>query len=298
LWVWANIAWTDVGVIRGPAGVGGYFGSTGYTGSKGIDGFAGSSGYDGSRGIDGFAGSSGYWGSAGYDGSRGIDGFAGSSGYDGSKGADGYFGSTGYDGSIGSTGYTGSQGNTGTVGYTGSTGIVTAGTGLVYTTSTGEIYLDSSIVTTTGTQTLTNKTIIVPSGGALYFEDDVALAAAHAINVPFKQVSAAPRVYTQSIDFVNGAWWSFMGTSADTGLTVADVQSSGSGAPSLNYTGPAYDMYYDIDTDNAYIWMPMASTDLKPGDYYYDDINQVLSICYAYVDPVTNAITYGLRPFV
>ncbi len=47
-----------------------------------------------------------------------------------------------------------------------------------------------------------------------------------------------------------------------------------------------------------YIWLPMAPTDLKPGDYYYDDINQVLSICYAYVDPVTLLVTFALRPFV
>jgi hypothetical protein len=120
----------------------------------------------------------------------------------------------------------------------------------------------------------------------------------HAINVPFKQTSAAPRVYTQSIDFVNGAWWLFMGTSADTGLGQADVQSFGNGAPPLNYTGPAYDMYYDVDTTNSYIWLPMSPTDLKPGDYYYDDINQVLSICYAYIDPDTNLTVYGLRPFV
>ena len=89
-----------------------------------------------------------------------------------------------------------------------------------------------------------------------------------------------------------------MGTFADTGIGATDVQSSGSGAPSLNYIGPAYDMYYDNDTTNSYIWLPMASTDLKPGDYYYDDVNQVLSICYAYIDPSTNLTVFALRPFV
>jgi hypothetical protein len=168
-----------------------------------------------------------------------------------------------------------------------------AGTEII-TTGTIEQYA----VTPTGIQTLTNKTIIVPIGGALYFDDDVTLAAAHNINVPFKQVSAGSRVYTQSIDFVNGVYWAFVDTGPNAGLTPGDCQAYGNGYPSLNYTGLANDFYYDIDTDNIYIWTPMASTDLKPGDYYYDDINYVLSICYAFVDPGTGLVTFGLRPFV
>ena len=164
----------------------------------------------------------------------------------------------------------------------------------IITTATIEQYA----VTPTGIQTLTNKTIIVPIGGALYFDDDIALAAAHAINVPFKQVSSAPRLYTQSIDFANGVYWGFMGIAADSGLTPGDCQLVGNGAPPLNYIGGTYDMYYDINTDDTYIWMPMSSTDLKPGDYYYDDVNQVLSICYSYIDSATGLVTYGLKPFV
>jgi len=166
----------------------------------------------------------------------------------------------------------------------------------IITTGTIEQYA----VTPTGIQTLTNKTIIVPSGGALYFDDDIALAAAHTINVPFKQVSSAPRLYTQSIDFANGVYWGFMGNAVTdaTGLTPGDCQAVGNGSPPLNYTGGTYDQYYDLNTDDTYIWMPMSSTDLKPGDYYYDDVNQVLSICYSYIDSNTGLVTYGLKPFV
>jgi hypothetical protein len=116
LWVWASTTWTDVGVIRGPAGADGYWGS------RGCIGYFGSSGYDGSRGFTGYDGSRGF---TGYDGSRGFTGYTGSTGYDGSRGYVGYTGSQGYigyTGSRGDPGYNGSKGYAGSLGYAGSFG--------------------------------------------------------------------------------------------------------------------------------------------------------------------------------
>ena len=235
-------------------------------------------GYTGSRGTDGVIG---------YNGSVG---FTGSIGSTGTQGEIGYTGSTGTQGVVGFTGSTGTQGP---IGFTGSQGIVSVGTGLVYTTSTGNIYLDSTIVTTTGTQTLTNKTIIVPSGGALYFDDDVALSQIHGATIPYQQTSAAPRMYTNA-DFNTGILWKDAGEfNPDDGWNVIDSVADSSYLP-VGYTGAVYDAYITLDNNHLWYWAALNITDLKPGDYYYDDVNFTINICFVYLNPDSGNLTYAM----
>jgi hypothetical protein len=294
-----NILFTSANgtILNGYTGSTGTQGSIGFTGSTGTRGEVGFTGSIGSTGTVGFTGSTGTQGVVGFTGSIGSTGTVGFTGSTGTQGIIGFTGSTGTQGIIGFTGSTGTVGYTGSIGYTGSQGIVSAGLGLVYTTATGNIYLDSTIVTTTGTQTLTNKTIIVPSGGALYFNDDVALSLLHGASTPYKQTSAAPRMFTNaSFGIVGGVltlgtyWADSLGP--DVGYNTVGTVATPADLPS-NYTGMAYDAYTVLDTGNSWLWLAPSTTDMKPGDYYYNDVDQILYICYEYTDPDTGLTLYN-----
>ena len=165
----------------------------------------------------------------------------------------------------------------------------------ILTTGTIELYA----VTPTGIQTLTNKTIIVPSGGALYFEDDVAEALAHNAGLPYKQTSAAPRMFTNaSFGIVNGvptygAFWANTFDATDYGYNTVGSTATNADLPT-GYTGMVYDAYTVLDTGYYWLWMPLSQSDLKPGDYFYDDVLQKIYICYEYTDPNTGLPVYNL----
>ena len=159
----------------------------------------------------------------------------------------------------------------------------------IITTGTIEKYA----VTPTGIQTLTNKTIIVPTGGALYFDSDVLLSQAHNAIVPYKQTSAAPKMYTNK-DFNTGiVWLDAGGFDPNDGWNVIDTVTDSSYLP-VGYTGGVWDAYVTTNDNHVWYWAAPSTGDLKPGDYYYDEVNSSLSICYAYIDPNTGNFQYAL----
>jgi len=163
----------------------------------------------------------------------------------------------------------------------------------ILTTATIEQYA----ITPDGIQTLTNKTIIIPSGNALYFQDDIALAAVHGASSSYKQTSAAPKMFTNaSFGIVGGVptfgtYWADSG-GPDYGYNTVGTTSTSADLPA-GYTGTVYDAYTVLDTGNSWLWLAPSTTDMKPGDYYYDDINQTLYICYEYTDPDTGLPLYN-----
>jgi len=159
----------------------------------------------------------------------------------------------------------------------------------ILTTGTIELYA----VTLTGVQTLTNKTIIVPSGGAIYFADDVALSQAHGATIPYQQKSAAPKMYTNA-DFNTGILWKDAGEfNPDDGWTVIDSVADSSLLP-VGYTGAVYDAYITLDNNHVWYWAALSITDLKPGDHYYDDVNFTINICFVYLNPDSGNLTYAM----
>ena len=163
----------------------------------------------------------------------------------------------------------------------------------ILTTATIEQYA----ITPAGVQTLTNKTIIIPSGNALYFQDDIALAAAHGASSSYKQTSAAPKMFTNaSFGIINGVptygtYWADSG-GPDLGYNTVGTVATSADLP-VGYTGVVYDAYTVSDTGNSWLWLAPSTTDMKPGDYYYDDVNQTLYICYEYTDPDTGLPVYN-----
>ena len=159
----------------------------------------------------------------------------------------------------------------------------------IITTGTIEQYA----VTPTGIQTLTNKTIIVPSGGALYFADDVALSQEHGATIPYQQTSAAPRMYTNA-DFNTGILWKDAGEfNPDDGWDVKNSVADSSSLP-VGYTGAVYDAYVTNNDNHVWYWAALSITDLKPGDHYYDDINFTINICFVYLNPDSGNLTYAM----
>ena len=159
----------------------------------------------------------------------------------------------------------------------------------ILTTGTIELYA----VTLTGVQTLTNKTIIVPSGGAIYFADDVALSQAHGATIPYQQKSAAPKMYTNA-DFNTGILWKDAGEfNPDDGWNVIDSVADSSLLP-VGYTGAVYDAYITLDNNHVWYWAAVSITDLKPGDHYYDDVNFAINICFVYLNPDSGSLTYSM----
>ena len=159
----------------------------------------------------------------------------------------------------------------------------------IITTGTIEQYA----VTPTGIQTLTNKTIIVPSGGALYFADDVLLSQEHGATIPYQQTSAAPRMYTNA-DFNTGILWKDAGEfNPDDGWNVQGNVTNSSSLP-VGYTGAVYDAYVTNNDNHVWYWAALSITDLKPGDHYYDDINFTINICFVYLNPDSGNLTYAM----
>ena len=159
----------------------------------------------------------------------------------------------------------------------------------IITTGTIEQYA----VTPTGIQTLTNKTIIVPSGGALYFADDVLLSQEHGATIPYQQTSAAPRMYINA-DFNTGILWKDAGEfNPDDGWNVINSVADSSSLP-VGYTGAVYDAYITLDNNHVWYWAALSITDLKPGDHYYDDVNFTINICFVYLNSDSGNLTYAM----
>ena len=269
----------DVG-YTGSAGVDGVIGRDGYTGSAGNKGDVG---YTGSAGIDGavgFTGSAGLDGAVGFTGSAGLDGAVGFTGSQGNKGDVGYTGSAGVDGAVG---FTGSQGD---IGYTGSSGLLTVGPGLVYDSAIDDLQLGPEVVKFDA-----SGNIVLPAGKGITFDGDLIKQTIAGALYPIKQTSAAPRFFTNN-DFNNGVYWYNYGPDDGSFPPVATV-SSESALP-LVYTGAAYDAYLTTDTNTLYLWAPLSTTDMKPGDFYYDEANATIFICYEYTDPGTGSAAYNL----
>ena len=300
--------------FTGSQGQQGLQGVIGYTGSRG---FLGSQGYSGSQGNQGNIGYTGSKGDVGYAGSKGNIGYTGSKGdlgYTGSHGADGtsvkIVGSTAtytdlpalYTGDI-SDGYItldnghlnvwignfwsdvgnivgpkGDTGNQGDVGYTGSQGDVG------YTGSFGDTGYTGSFGDTGYTGSF-GDTGFTGSFGDTGFTG-----------------SFGDTGYTGSFGdtgFTGSQGAGFTGSQGDTGYTGSEG--------SIGYTGSAVEglvsdsvssitiqsgytlifpdgseqlsaaprMYTNADAANG-----LSLSDLKPGDYYYDDVNAAIYICY------------------
>jgi hypothetical protein len=151
-------------------------GVTGYTGSQGDTGSTGFTGSKGDAGAFGFTGSQGEFG---YTGSQGVLGYSGSVGFVGSSGF------TGSQGDQGTFGYTGSQGE---LGYTGSIGPI-GYTGSAAEGGSASVNTDASY-TWTNTHTFTSNVTVATLG----FANSLNIAAAYMVY----------NVSTNSIDTVFG----------------------------------------------------------------------------------------------
>lgn len=178
-----------------------------------LAGISGFSGYSGVTGADGLSGYSGQSGVSGYSGESGVSGYSGTSGFSGTSGYSGEQGFSGYSGQSFSGDYIST---------------ITAGTGVIVTNGTGTaattiIDIGQAVGTT---DTVTFQNIVIGPGGKLTFYDDIAKAAAAGATVPYDQISAASKFYT-----------------------------------------------------NADALLGLSISDMKPGDFYYDDVNASIYIC-------------------
>ena len=257
----------DIG-YTGSQGDVGYTGSFGFTGSQGDIGYTGSQGdigYTGSQGDIGFTGSQGDIGFTGSQGDIGYTGSQGDIGYTGSASTEiGYTGSVGYTGSQGDIGYTGSQGD---IGYTGSAvpGMVSDGSNTI-TIGTGY----SIVPLTDGLQSLGSPTAawgeIYLSGNSIYLGGNVI-----SINVDGSldiTDSAGDPIPVRAKNFYIGSVGmpAYTDGTSITGLVFPDGSLQ---------TSAASKMYTNADAANG-----LSLSDLKPGDYYYDDVNASIYICY------------------
>lgn len=164
-------------------------------------------------------------------GGSGVSGYSGLSGYSGETGLSGYSGASGYSGEQGTSGYSGEQGISGYSGqafagdYVSS---ITAGTGVTVdggtgTGSTPTISIGQPVATT---DSVIFGNILIATGGSLKFQDDINKAIIAGATVPYSQISAASKFYT-----------------------------------------------------NADALAGLSLNDLKPGDFYYDDVNAAIYIC-------------------
>jgi hypothetical protein len=294
LWVWDGLQWNNVGQIVGFTGSAG---NVGFTGSQGDIGFTGSAGVDGVIGRDGFTGSQGdigFTGSAGVDGVIGRDGYTGSAGdigFTGSQGDIGFTGSAGdigYTGSQGDIGFTGSQGDigftgsAGNVGFTGSSGDIGYTGSIGFTGSAVPGMVSNGIDTITiepgynivpatdGLQSLGSPTAawgeIYVSGNSIYLGGNIiSINADGSLDITD---SAGNPISVRAKNFFVGR----VGMPANTqGIDVDGIMFPDG---SLQITA-APRMYTNADAENG-----LSLSDLKPGDYYYDDINAAIYICY------------------
>lgn len=200
----------------GYSGVSGFSGESGYSGESGVSGFTGSSGYSGESGLSGYTGSSGF---SGESGSSGISGYSGASGYSGEQGL------SGFSGYVGFSGYSGFSGQSFSGEYVAT---VEAGVGVYLTGSsgTGAVPVINIGQPVAITDNVIFSNVLIASGGTLKFEDDIAKAVAAGATIPYAQITAAGKFYTN-----------------------ADALAG-----------------YSI-------------SDMKPGDFYYDDVSASIYIC-------------------
>jgi hypothetical protein len=182
-------------------------------------------------------------------GPQGELGYTGSIGFTGSQGIDGYTGSqgdVGYVGSQGDVGYTGSQGEKGDAGYVGSQGDVgyTGSTGdLGYVGSAGDLGYTGSI----GFTGSAGSDGVIGRDGYTGSQGDIGYTGSAVEGLVSDGVS--------SITIQSGYT-----------LVFPDGSEQISAAPR---------MYTNADAANG-----LSLSDLKPGDYYYDDVNAAIYICY------------------
>ena len=312
LFTYDGIRFNDLGEFQGPRGEQGYTGSRGdfgYTGSIGLTGSQGDTGFTGSQGEFGYTGSLGYAGSQGnigYTGSRGEFGYTGSQGDLGYTGSKGDFGEAGFTGSQGIAGFTGSQGEKGADG----TGVTIAGSSntqsdlsINYSGNTGDGY----VVKSTGNLWIWSGSEWNDVGrfvGYTGSQGDIGFTGSAGqdgvIGRDGYTGSQGDIGYTGSsgdIGFTGSAGQDgvigrdgYTGSQGDIGYTGSAVEGLVSdGVSSItiqsgytlifpdgsNQLSAAPRMYTNADAENG-----LSLSDLKPGDYYYDDINAAIYICY------------------
>jgi len=162
----------------------------------------------------------------------------------------------------------------------------TVGDGLVYDSNTLDLQLDETIVKFDA-----RGNLIIPSGKSITFEDDAIKEIYAGALFPIRQTSAAPRFFTNK-DFTQGVFWFNLGPD-DGFFDFAGTVETEDELP-LGYQGEVFDAYLVSDTGDVYLWAPLSTTDMKPGDYYYDDVNSTIFLCYEYTDPFTEEPAYNL----
>jgi hypothetical protein len=156
--------------------------------------------------------------------------FSGGSG----TGESGYSGFSGYSGESGFSGFSGEQGFSGYSGYSGQgfsgdfVSTLIAGTGVSISGvpgygSTPEISIGQPVAIT---DSVIFGNVLIASGGSLTFEDDIAKAIISGATIPYAQVTAASKFFT-----------------------------------------------------NADALAGYSLSDMKPGDFYYDDVSESIYIC-------------------
>jgi hypothetical protein len=179
----------------------------------------------------------------GYTGSQGDIGFTGSAGIDGAVGFTGSSGDVGFTGSSGDIGFTGSSGD---VGFTGSAGIDGA---VGFTGSSGEIGFTGSagVDGAVGFTGSAGQDGVIGRDGYTGSQGDIGYTG-----------SAVEGLVSDGVSSIT----------IQSGYTLVFPDGSGqlSAAPR---------MYTNADAANG-----LSLSDLKPGDYYYDDINAAIYICY------------------
>jgi len=175
-----------------------------------------------------------------------IGGGGGGNGYTGSRGITGYTGSAGSNGFAGSVGYTGSAGSNGfagSVGYTGSAGSNGFAGSAGSTGFTGSAGIDG----------FAGSTGYTGSAGSTGFTGSIGLTGS--IGYTGSAVEGLISDGISSITIQPGYT-----------LIFPDGSEQISAAPR---------MYTNADAENG-----LSLSDLKPGDYYYDDVNASIFICY------------------
>jgi hypothetical protein len=101
-------------------------------------------------------------------------------------------------------------------------------------------------------------------------------------------------MYTNA-DFNNGILWKDAGEfNPDDGWTVIDSIADSSLLP-VGYTGPPNDAYITLNDNHVWYWAALSSSDLKPGDFYFDDVSVTYKICFVYLNPDSGQLTYDLK---
>jgi hypothetical protein len=205
-----------------------------------LTGIASGSGYSGLSGWSGFSGSAGAPGISGYSGEAGSAGIPGASGYSGEAGSTGF---SGYSGEAGSPGLPGASGYSGETGSTGTSGF----SGYSGQSFTGDYvsYIQAGTgVSVSGTSGTAGVPIV-------------------SIGQP---VAITDNVIFQNIHIASGGTLTFQDDIAKAIIAGATIPYSQGTAASKFYT-------------NADALAGYTLSDMKPGDFYYDDVSASIYIC-------------------